>query len=68
MKTAYIDARKAAGYSRERAGVEAGTTSSTVRLFELAGPDAVTDPAKRGRLVVLYDRLRAKAAADTGSG
>lgn len=62
MTHQYIEIRKQAGYSRERAGVEAGTTASTVRLFELAGPDAVTDTAKRGRLVALYDRLRAKGA------
>ncbi|MCC6653451.1 MAG: hypothetical protein IT348_20035 [Candidatus Eisenbacteria bacterium] len=58
--------RLAAGYSQIRAAVEAGTAPQTLRLFEDAGPDAVTKPDKRRALVALYERLAKLAAARRG--
>ena len=53
------DVRRVCGWSRERAAVEAGVSSSTARVFE-ADPDSV-GPLQRGRLQAVYLELHRKA-------
>jgi len=54
--------RKLAGWSRDRAAVEAGVAYATCRLYE-ARPDAVVDAEARARLAATYARIEAEAAA-----
>jgi len=56
--------RRKAGWSRDRAAVEARTAYATARLYE-ANPDAVVDSAVRARLDAIYHRIRAEAEAKT---
>jgi hypothetical protein len=53
--------RKKAGWSRDRAAVEAHVAYATCRLYE-ASPAAVTDPEARARLDATYERIEAEAA------
>jgi len=46
-----------AAKSQDWMAVMSGTSVPTVRLFELAGPDAVTVPSKRAALERLYSSL-----------
>jgi hypothetical protein len=46
-----------AAKSQDWVAVMSGTSVPTVRLFELAGPDAVTVPSKRAALERLYSSL-----------
>lgn len=57
--TNYASIRKQAGWSRDRAAVEARVAYATCRLFE-ANPDAVA-PETRARLEATWDRMRAEA-------
>jgi hypothetical protein len=53
--------RKLAGWSRDRAAVEAGVAYATCRLYE-ANPAAVVDADARARLDTTYARIEAEAA------
>jgi len=55
--------RKKAGWSRDRAAVEARVAYATCRLFE-ASPEAVQDLEARGRLEAVYQQLRAIAEGE----
>ena len=57
--------RRAAGWSRYRAAVEAGVSYPTTRLYE-HDPSAVRDERKRRRLDAVYERLR--DCAERGGG
>jgi hypothetical protein len=52
--------RKLAGWSRDRAAVEARVAYATARLYE-ACPSAVVDPAARARLDATYARIESEA-------
>lgn len=51
--------RKRAGKSLEWVAVKSGTSAPTARLYELAGPEAVTVAAKRAALARVYAELAA---------
>jgi hypothetical protein len=53
--------RKQAGWSRDRAAVEAHVAYATCRLYE-ANPAAVIDRDARARLDATYERIEAEAA------
>lgn len=53
--------RKKAGWSRDRAAVEARVAYSICRLYE-ANPAAVVNPAARARLDATYARIESEAA------
>jgi hypothetical protein len=57
--TNYATIRKAAGWSRDRAAVEARVAYATCRLFE-ANPEAVA-PETRARLEATWERMRVEA-------
>lgn len=58
--------REAAGYSKEKAGVESGTCAQTVRVYELA-PTAIRSKVKRAALDALYKRFEEQHAPDAAS-
>lgn len=51
--------REHAGATVVKAAAEADVTPTTVRMFEVGGPDAVRDATKRSSLVSLYVRFAA---------
>jgi hypothetical protein len=55
--------RLRAGASLERAGVLAGVTSATARIFEL-NPDAIQSAQKRAALVKVYEGFAVAPAAE----
>jgi hypothetical protein len=62
----YRAVREAAGISRDKAAVQAEVSYPTARLFEIGGPEAIKDPARRARLVETYkalERQRRESAA-----
>lgn len=58
--------RKRAGWSRDRAAVEARVAYATARLYE-ANPEAVADQEARARLDATYDRLRREVAEESAT-
>lgn len=54
--------RRAAGWSRDRAAVEARVSYALARLYEI-DPALVHDPARRARLDAVYARVREIADA-----
>lgn len=48
------ETRKAAGVSLHKASAQAGVTPTTARAFELGGPEAILDAAKRSALLRVY--------------
>lgn len=62
MKATYVELRKSAGWSRERAAVTAGVAVATCRAFELGGPDAISDATKRASLVRVYSEFAKQRA------
>jgi hypothetical protein len=55
--------RQKAGWSRDRAAVEARVAYATARLYE-ADPDAVRDQKARARLDGAWQRMQGEAGAD----
>jgi predicted transcriptional regulator len=53
--------REAVGITQIEAAVRADVSPPLARAFERHGPDAVIEPAKRARLVALYDGFRRQA-------
>jgi hypothetical protein len=58
--------RKLAGWSRDRAAVEARCAYQTARLYEI-DPEAVSDAEARARLDAVYVRIREIADARKGA-
>lgn len=52
--------RRQAGWSRDRAAVEARAAYATTRLYE-ADPTAVVDPEVRARLDLIWSRMQEEA-------
>lgn len=46
--------RTVAGVSLQKASTDANVTTTTGRVFELAGPDAIADPTKRAACVAVW--------------
>jgi hypothetical protein len=55
--------RKQAGWSRDRAAVEARVAYAICRLYE-ANPDAVVNADARSRLDAVYARIKVEALHD----
>lgn len=54
--------RRQAGWSRDKAAVEAKVAYATAKIYEL-NPGAVVDPERRARLDGVWDRMRVVAAS-----
>jgi hypothetical protein len=52
------EVRNRAGRSREWVAVHAGVSAPTVRVFEIGGPEAVSDKRKRDAIASVYQVLR----------
>lgn len=61
METDLASIRRQAGVSQNEAAVRAGVAIPTARIFEMAGPHAVLDEAKRAALIRVYDEFRRAA-------
>lgn len=55
--------RTKAGWSRDRAAVEARVAYATARLYE-ADPDAIRDPRARARLDAAWQRMQVEKSGD----
>jgi hypothetical protein len=62
MQKNWREIRRAAGVSLHRASADAETTPTTARVFEVGGPDAVTDENKRAKLLRVYTALEASSS------
>lgn len=58
MPNELITIRRRAGWSRDRAAVEARVSYALAKIYEL-NPAAVADPAKRAALDAVWARMRA---------
>jgi hypothetical protein len=46
--------RRGAGVSLQKASTDANVTTTTGRVFELGGPEAISDPTKRAACVSVW--------------
>jgi hypothetical protein len=46
--------RKAAGVSLQKASTDAEITTTTGRVFEHGGPEAISDPRKRAKCIAVW--------------
>lgn len=55
--------RMGAGVSLQKASTDANVTTTTGRVFEHGGPDAITDAKKRAALIATWSAFEASPAS-----